>query len=56
MCLQLDMEIAVDQQTRAHDQTFDGVPGLDRQNTILQIQNYVRIKTFIGIGLKLAEL
>ena len=24
--MKLDFEIAVDQQTRAHDQTFDGVP------------------------------
>ena len=25
--MKLDFEIAVDQQTRAHDQTFEGVPG-----------------------------
>ena len=25
-CVKLDFEIAVDQQTKAHDQTFEGVP------------------------------
>ena len=65
--VKLHFEIAVDQQTKAHDQTFEGVPdsgcppvlaGQPRPylvNFVLK-QSPEHIQRFIKIGYKLAEL
>ena len=48
--VKLDFEIAVDQQTKAHDQTFDGVPdsgfAIFKQLTSLKIIELNRVSIF----------
>ena len=67
--VKLDFEIAVDQQTRAHDQTFEGVPNsgcppVPAEQPRPYLVNFCQITftcshmyiSFIKIGSKLAEL